>query len=1042
MPRKKKSEETVVDMQENNVSDSVVQAPKKPRRTSKKVVELSETTTATTTVAVEISKPSRPKRQPPKKSAEKPVESVPEPVTPIETRAPEPKKGVSGAPKADVSADAEIRVRAEVESRPRSQKTRASTPTKPRPRSNAAAQTTPVSEPDVPTKVQSSHPRRWVKRGSPGQSRPSEKPAKEPISVVQEAVHADSTKTIPLKDAVLEFFRKYPRPWHVKDVERQLVKMNRKGLPSSQDLEALLEDLTEQGILIQTRKRTYGLVESMNLIKGRFQASTQGFGFVIPEPGTPDLYIPHNATLEAWNGDIVLARFEGQRRGEDSPRGSVARIISRSCQRLVGTLEFSKGYAMLRPDDPKVPQRILLLPEGAQALQSGSRVVVDLYYPETTGEDEVYGEVRQLLGLGDQPEVETAAVILKYGLYPEFSQEALLEAERVALESSSNALSGRLDLRSRAIFTIDGRDAKDFDDAIHIENLDGGGFLVGIHIADVSHYVREGSALDKDAVDRATSVYLPGHVLPMLPERLSNGVCSLVPGEDRLTLSVLAHLNADAELIDYTLTPSIIHSKARLTYDEVQAYSEGVASMPEQARSLEGDLHLLLKLTNKMRNKRLKGGSLDFKLREVKVEVESDGGLTLVPIREETARGLIEDLMLLANKIVAQYMLKHHVPTLFRVHEDPSPTGFQEASQKIARFGFVFQGIDPTPQAYQAILKQARGSVHESLVNQVLLRSLQQARYSEENLGHFGLAFEEYLHFTSPIRRYPDLLVHRALRQSLEGRLSSDERVRWQSELPTMAKHTSDRERLATDAERDLTKYYYAKWAQGRLGEVFWGRISGLLPRGMFVELENGIEGFVHVSEFGDEYFVYLEEAQMFKGRSSGQTFRFGDRVMVKVIQVNPLARQIDFAWVDSKGETKATAQARKEESHPKKVAAPPAEPKGSVKGKSQHSQSRSGSSASEPQERAPRSSAPPKVARRIVTLERSRAGYSRPVNASVHKIYFGDWALDSAHLGEEDVSGLIERVKISRDQRSQNAVSETTQRRKKRRKRRSSAKE
>jgi len=876
-------------------------------------------------------------------------------------------------------------------------------------------------------------------------------------------------------DAVLEFFRRHRKPWHVRDLERGLPRIDRTLIGGKRDLETLLERLTEAGTLIRTRKHTYGLVEVMNLVRGRFQGNSKGFGFVIPEDDSEDLYIDRESTLEAWNGDTVLARVEGRRGKEESPRGTIARIVKRGHDTLVGTLEFSKGYALLKPDDPKVPHRVLLLPDNLENVKGGARVLANLFWPEATGEDEVYGAIQDILGDSDNPETETKAVILKHDLRDEFPLSVEREAEKVALELSPANYAGRLDLRDRNIFTVDGRDAKDFDDAIHIEALEGGGFLVGVHIADVSFYVREGSELDKEAYARATSVYLPGKVLPMLPEKLSNGVCSLVPDQDRLTLSAMIQLSSDGEVQAYHLGPSVIHSKARLTYDEVQAYSEGAAPMPVQARALEGDLHLLLKLTTKMRTKRLREGSLDFKLREVKVEVDREGNLTLIPIREETARGMIEDLMLLANKVVAGYMLEKNVPALYRIHQDPSPSSFQEVSVKIARLGLAFPGNEPTPQNYQAVLKQARGTPQESFVNQALLRSLQQAKYSHENLGHFGLAFDEYLHFTSPIRRYPDLQVHRALRASLEGRMRGAVKEQLEAKLPEMGTHTSERERAATEAERDLTKYYQAKWAQAHLGEGFYGTVSGIIARGMFVSLQNGVEGLVHVSELGDDYFIYLEEAQMFRGRSSGRTFRFGDEVFIRIEQVNPLARQIDLALdapenfdmaEDNNFRPRARRGARDE--RPARTAQTPtgqnnvgqngssARPSDGNRPGSKPAQGRttpvSGGEFSRPNGdsgqgnagqansgqtrggRPPFQPTPGQAAssegrareegrtssnqsssqsgshsssqsgskRRIVTLERTRPEYSRPVNVTVQRVYFGDWDGSNLKADEE----------------------------------------
>ncbi|MDL2345650.1 ribonuclease R, partial [Deinococcus sp. MIMF12] len=836
----------------------------------------------------------------------------------------------------------------------------------------------------------------------------------------------------PARAMVVAQLRKLGRPIHVRDLERTFTRQMQGRLGDWRDLESLLDDLTRTGDVIRTRKRTYGLPEAMNLVRGRFQASAAGFGFVVPDSGGEDYYVAAEHTMEAWNGDIVLVRMEGRgdsgrgggprrgQRGDGSPRASVVRIVQRAYKQLVGTLEFSKGHPILKPDDHRARHRILLLPQGIDELHSGARVVAELFWPEGTGEDEVFGQVTRVLGEQDDPETETEAVIVKYGLRGDFPEDVLEQADAVPTQIPAEALVGRLDLREFNIFTVDGRDAKDFDDAIHIQPTPEGTFVVGVHIADVSHYVTDNSPLDKEAYARATSVYLPGRVLPMLPEHLSNGVCSLVPYEDRLTLTALVELSAEGDILKVQLAPSVIQSKARLTYDEVQAYSEATATLPDHARQLEGDLHLLLKITTKLRQKRLREGSLDFKLREVKVDVGKDGRMELIPIREETARGMIEDLMLLANKVVANELLKREIPALFRIHEEPTLQKFQEVTAAIARLGISFPGGEPTPQAYQAVLKGVRGTPRESVVNTLLLRSMQQAKYAGENLGHFGLAFDEYLHFTSPIRRYPDLLVHRVLKGMLSGELRASSRAvnDLRAKLPAMGEHTSERERAASEAERDLTKYYQAKWAQEHLGETFAGNVSGVVSSGLFVALDNGVEGKLHISNLDDDYYIYLEDAQMLRGRSNGRNFRLGDSVTVTISQVNPLARQIDFTQeTDMEGNPIRPRARRREDREAEKreklqtvsTAAPrkftlddpqPASPaprpvRGPQQGQSGpegRDRDRGGRPAASSQ--SPQSGG--RGGRRVITLERPRNEHLRPVNITVQRMYFGDWTVEN----------------------------------------------
>jgi ribonuclease R len=487
-----------------------------------------------------------------------------------------------------------------------------------------------------------------------------------------------------------------------------------------------------------------------------------------------------------------------------------------------------------------------------------------------------------------------------------------------------------------------------------------------VHIADVSHYVTDGSKLDIEAKTRATSVYLPGKVLPMLPERLSNGVCSLVPFADRLTVSALVELSPEGDVVNYAVRNSVIHSKARLTYNEVQSFSEGKSAMPDHARDVEGDLHLLLKLTTKMREKRFRDGSLDFKLSEVKVVLEPDGSPRLVPVREETARGLIEDLMLLANRLIAAFLLANDAPALFRIHEVPAETRFKELLDALNRMGVTQAGLlEPTPQAYQQILASVRGTPQESAVNSLLLRSLRQAKYSSENKGHFGLAFSDYLHFTSPIRRYPDLLVHRVLKLVIAQKLNDKKRETLRETLPELGEFVSERERNATSAERDLNKYYQCKWAQGKIGETWRGYISGVMPFGVFVTLENGVEGLMRLEDMKDDQYTFIQGSQAFKGRQ-GRMFRLGTPVRVSIERVNAVGREIDLA-LPVKENTMGKFRNRPGGTGVQKPVA--------LKGDNR---------------------------RRVVVLDGKMHGeYSRPVKVTARKLYFGEWTRDNMETDE-----------------------------------------
>ena len=698
----------------------------------------------------------------------------------------------------------------------------------------------------------------------------------------------------PDRARVLEYFHQHPeRPWHVQDVQEKL------SIDDREELKGVLDALVTSGDLIRTRRRSYGLPKDMNLVGGRLQVTSGGYGFVIAdERTTKDLFVPSDKLLGAWDGDRVLARPDPGTSENGKPSGEVVRIVARGHDQVVGTLEYARGYAILRPDSVRLRERVLLAPESVGAIEAGTRIVGRMVWPETSGEKEPFAEVTEVLGVADDPEVETRAVIVKYGLEDEFGEDVLAEAASFSATVPKTALRGRTDQREVPTFTIDGADAKDFDDALSVERAGGRGkaqrYRLGVHIADVSHYVAEGSALDDSAKARATSVYLPGRVLPMLPEALSNGLCSLVEGEDRLALSCFVEIDREGTVHDVSFAESVIRSDARLTYDHVQAFAEG-DRLPEGKRKLERDVKVLLDLSQVLRAARIGAGALDFDFTEAKVDVDERGDLHLTPIRSNAARRLVEEMMLLANRLVAKELNDADVPTLYRVHEDPSTEKVQALQKALQRLGYEVDLDDPTPADLQRVLKQAAGKPEQQMVSVLLLRSLKQARYAADNLGHFGLAFEHYLHFTSPIRRYPDLIVHRVLRARLRKKLTKALQGRWVDAFPALADHVSERERKAEEAERDLTKYFHAVWARDHVGERFSATVTGVTNFGVFLALPNGIEGLMHVSQLDDDYYVFLEDSLMLMGKHTRKRYRMGDRVDVKVLYANPVNRQIDL---------------------------------------------------------------------------------------------------------------------------------------------------
>lgn len=699
------------------------------------------------------------------------------------------------------------------------------------------------------------------------------------------------------KEMIFSFFEQNPeKPWHLQDLQKRL------NLKHRTPLRHALNELVDEGRLVRNRRRSYGLPQEMNLIMGRLQVTAGGYGFVIPErkpdePKEEDLFIPADQLAGAWDGDRVAARLNTYKRNDNKRSGEIIRIISRKHDLLVGTLEYSKGYAILRPDSAKLRERILLLPDTVGKLEPGKRIVVKMQWPEETDESQPFGEVTEVLGDGDDPEIETKAVIIKYDLKDSFSKETLEEANAVPPSVTGDMYEGRTNLLKVPTFTIDGEDAKDFDDALSLERLDqkrDGLLRIGIHIADVSYYVAEGTSLDKEAKERSTSVYLPGQVLPMLPEALSNGICSLIEGEARLALSVMVDLTRQGDVVSVKFKETVIKSDARLTYEQVQAFSEG-ERLPHGKRKLERDIKLLIGLTQQLREARFSNGALDFNFTEAKVDVDDEGDLKVVPIRSNVARQLVEELMLLANRLVAKELSNKKIPALFRVHEDPSEEKIEVLQRALGRLGYK---VDPTKTGakdLQDMLKQVAGKPEAQLVSNLLLRSMKQARYSPEDLGHFGLAFDHYLHFTSPIRRYPDLVVHRVVRALLQHRLSPTLKERMRTDFPELGEFTSTRERVAEDAERDLTKYYHAKWAAEFIGQQFTAVISGVTNFGIFVSLPNGVEGRIHVSQLDDDYYMFIEDAMMMLGKNTRRTFKMGEKLDVRILASQPVQRQIDL---------------------------------------------------------------------------------------------------------------------------------------------------
>jgi ribonuclease R len=698
---------------------------------------------------------------------------------------------------------------------------------------------------------------------------------------------------------VLDLVSSLGKPVSVRDLVRGLSL----DAPARRELKAVLRRLIADGALVDIRGARVGLPDRMNLVVGRLSCNPAGFGFVVPEvrrEGQGDLFVAAANIREALHGDRVVARLE--RRGPKGPEGRIIRVLERANQRIVGRYEDDGRFGgHVVPFDKRVLHDVFV-PAGEEGGASGGQMVaVEITRPPTATRNPA-GRVLEVLGRLTDPGVDLKVIVAKYGLPDTFPAEVEEEAGRVARPVGPAEVAGRTDFRGWLTVTIDPETARDHDDAVGIERRKDGGYRLAVHIADVAYYVHEGGPLDQEAYLRGTSVYFPDRVVPMLPHALSSDVCSLVEGKDRLTQSVVIDLDARGRVKGKAFHDGVIRSAARLSYQQAQAIVDGDAALRERFASLVPSLLAMDELAKLMRARRQERGSLDFDLPEPKLVLDEAGEMTGIVRHERLdSMRLVEEFMLAANEAVAEELDRAGAGALYRIHEQPDPERVEEFADLVASLGYRMPGHleGIRPEDFQLILRQIEGKPEEKLVSYLLLRTMKLARYHEENLGHFGLATDMYAHFTSPIRRYPDLVVHRALRALRQGK--DAEREAWLREkLPEMGLHLSERERRATEAERELVEWKKARFMAGRVGEAFSGYVTGVQAFGLFVELEEiYVQGLVHVSSMTDDYYRFHEKAHLLKGENAGKAYRLGDRVEVQVARVDLERRQIDFALVD-----------------------------------------------------------------------------------------------------------------------------------------------
>ena len=674
------------------------------------------------------------------------------------------------------------------------------------------------------------------------------------------------------------------------------------GLKNEKDmlnLSRILGKLEKEGDIVKTRKNKYGLPEMMNLRKGIIRVHQRGYGVLVPdEPGQSEVFIFEKKLNGAMHNDRVIIRLYEQQGRDQRPEGAVIRIISRASRQLAGVYKQRRGHAVLIPDDPRHIYPVIIRPNKKIKAKSGDRVVVQIIsFPD--GHSGAEGKVIERIGQSGDAGLDLMVLIKKHGLHTHFSADVIEEAKK-ALAMTMDIPAGRKDFRNWDIVTIDGEDAKDLDDAVSIKRI-AEGFRLGVHIADVSHYVFEGGKLDKEALQRGTSVYLVNNVLPMLPPELSNGICSLNAGEDRLALSCIMDFNPQGELLRYELCKSIIQADYRMTYADVNKILSGNDKELEvrYAKLLDG-FFLMAELASLLRGQRLGRGALDFEFPETKIDVDQEG----IPIEVKAfvrgqAEMIIEDFMIKANEVVAEHLYKRGIPALYRVHEKPDEEALKKINKVLGVFGYKSSFNKITPRSCQAILKQIKGKPEEELISMVLLRSMKHARYTPQPLGHFGLASKCYCHFTSPIRRYPDLIIHRVLTLLLNGSMSEKKKVRLNKQMSYYGEQASIQEMKAEEAEREYLSIKKAQYMQKFVGEEFEGKISSVQTFGFFVRLDNTIEGLVHISSLYDDYYVFNENDYTLQGSHNGKKFSVGQEVKVLLTRADIKEAKIDFEMVN-----------------------------------------------------------------------------------------------------------------------------------------------
>jgi len=668
-----------------------------------------------------------------------------------------------------------------------------------------------------------------------------------------------------------------------------------------------LRSLVNDGSLVQIKGNRVGLPDRMDLVVGKLDGHPSGFGFVKPERPVEglarDIYVAEHNLKEAMHGDRVVVRIERYRE-DGRAEGKIVQVLERAATTVVGRYVVDpSGLGFVAPFDKRLTADIQIPRGETRDAEPGEMVTVEVTRWPTPTRGPA-GRIVEVLGDINDPGVDTEIILRKHNIPDAHGPEAVNEATRIGGAVKEKDIAGRTDFRDRAVVTIDGEHARDFDDAISIERLKNGHYWLGVHIADVAHYVQEGGPLDQEAYERATSVYFPERAVHMFPEELATGLCSLKPNVDRLVQSCLMEVTSRGDVVRYEMHDGVIRSDARMTYTAVNAIlTERDPATIKQYHQLVPMFELMKELFEILNGRRHRRGSVDFDLPEAQVVLNEEGFIEdIVASERNVAHRIIEEFMLLANETVAWHLESSGMPALYRIHEPPDPLKVMQFEEFVSGFGFSLGAGEHAvkPKHFQKLVEKIRGNPAERPIAFLMLRTMQKARYDAINVGHFGLAATTYTHFTSPIRRYPDLVVHRLLREQRHGKVTDERRTELDEDLPEIGRHTSEMERRAAEAEREILQWKKVRFMADKVGEVFEGYITGVAPFGMFVELiEHYVEGLVHVSTMADDYYRFREQSHALFGESTKKMYRLGDQVRVQIVRVDMERRQIDLGLDD-----------------------------------------------------------------------------------------------------------------------------------------------